>query len=172
MAYVIAAPEMMTSAATDLATIASNVSAAHLAAAAPTVAVIPAAADEVSAGIAHVFSQQAANYQALAGKAAAFHDRFVATLHASAGSFAATEAASAAALRPAAGGAMFLDSLVESAQALFAVLPQSVRGPLSVVGGFIGTLLIATVIIAIIGVVAVAIALLTLLGGFGLLPTT
>jgi hypothetical protein len=51
MSYVIEAPEMMTSAATDLATIGSNLSAAH-AAAAPTVAVAPAAADEVSAGIA------------------------------------------------------------------------------------------------------------------------
>ena len=35
MSYVIAAPEMMTSAATDLATIGSDLSAAHTAAAAP-----------------------------------------------------------------------------------------------------------------------------------------
>ena len=56
MSYVIAAPEIMTEAATDLATIGSTLSAAHLAAAAPTVAVLPAAADEVSAGIAHLFS--------------------------------------------------------------------------------------------------------------------
>jgi hypothetical protein len=41
MSYVIAAPEMMTSAATDLATIGSNLSAAHIAAAAPTLAVLP-----------------------------------------------------------------------------------------------------------------------------------
>jgi PE family len=45
MAYVIAAPEIMTSAATDLATIGSNVSADHMAAAAPTLAVLPAAAE-------------------------------------------------------------------------------------------------------------------------------
>src|SRR5690242_19401328 len=142
MAYVITAPEMMTGAATDLATIASNVGAAHLVAAAPTVAVTPAAADQVAAGIAQLFSQHAQDYQALAGKAAAFHDQFVATLHASAGSFAATEAASAAALRPAAGG-LFLNSLLDGAQALWAVLPQSVRGPLSVVGQFIATLVFA-----------------------------
>jgi hypothetical protein len=55
MPYVIAAPETMTSAATDFATIGSNLSAAHIAVAAPTVAVLPAAADEVSAGIAHLF---------------------------------------------------------------------------------------------------------------------
>jgi hypothetical protein len=41
MPYVIAAPEIMTSAATDLATIGSNLSAAHTAAAAPTLAVLP-----------------------------------------------------------------------------------------------------------------------------------
>ncbi|HWS94792.1 MAG TPA: PE domain-containing protein, partial [Mycobacterium sp.] len=37
MSYVIAAPEMMTAAATDLATIGSDLSAAHTAAAASTV---------------------------------------------------------------------------------------------------------------------------------------
>jgi hypothetical protein len=68
MSYVIAATEMMTAAATDLATIGSNLSAAHTAAAAPTVAVLPAAADEVSASIAHLFSAHAQNYQALAGR--------------------------------------------------------------------------------------------------------
>jgi hypothetical protein len=50
MSYVIAAPEIMTSAAADLAAIGSDLSAAHLAAAAPTVSLVPAAADEVSAG--------------------------------------------------------------------------------------------------------------------------
>ncbi|HWS93014.1 MAG TPA: PE family protein, partial [Mycobacterium sp.] len=50
MSSVIAAPELINTAATDLANIGSNLSAAHTAAAAPTTAVIPAAADEVSAG--------------------------------------------------------------------------------------------------------------------------
>ena len=48
-------------------------------AAAPTVALIPAAADEVSASIAHLFSQHAQDYQALAGQAAVFHEQFVHT---------------------------------------------------------------------------------------------
>ena len=100
MSYVIAAPEMMTSAATDLATIGSNVSAAHMAAAPPTVALVPAAADQVSASIAHLFSQHAANYQALAGQAAAFHEQFVQHLTANAGSFAGAEAANTALLQP------------------------------------------------------------------------
>jgi hypothetical protein len=93
MSFVIASPELMTSAATDLATIGSNVNAAHLAAAAPTVAVIPAAADEVSAGVAHLFSRYAAGFQSLAGQATAFHEQFVQNLTASAHSYAATEAA-------------------------------------------------------------------------------
>ncbi len=91
MAYVIAAPEMMTAATTDVATIGSNVSAAHMVAAGPTVAVVPAAADEVSAGIAQVFSQHAADYQALAGQAAAFNDQFVQRLTAGAFSYASIE---------------------------------------------------------------------------------
>jgi hypothetical protein len=56
MSYVIADPEIMTSAASDLARIGSDLSAAHAAAATRTLAVIPAAADEVSTGIAQLFS--------------------------------------------------------------------------------------------------------------------
>jgi hypothetical protein len=61
-------------------------------AAARTTSVVPAAADEVSASIAHLFSQHAANYQALAGQAAAFNDQFVQHLAASAGAYASAEA--------------------------------------------------------------------------------
>ena len=99
MSYVIAAPEMMTSAASDLAAIGSNVDAAHMVAAARTTSVIPAAADEVSAGIAHLFSQHAQDYHAVAGQAAVFHEQFVQHLTAGAHSYAATEAANAASLQ-------------------------------------------------------------------------
>ena len=102
MSLVVAAPELMAQAATDLANIGSALSAAHMAAVAPTVAVIPAAADEVSAGIAHLFSQHARDYQKLAGQAAAFHEQFAQHATASAGSYANTEAANAALLQPAA----------------------------------------------------------------------
>jgi hypothetical protein len=93
-----AAPQMLAAAATDVAAVGSTVSAAHLVAAAPTVAVIPAANDEVSAGIAQVFSRAAQEYHALAGQAAAFNQKFVQHLNAAAGSYAATEAANAASL--------------------------------------------------------------------------
>jgi PE family len=51
----------------------------------------------VSALIATQFSAHAANYQAVSAQAAAVHDMFVATLGASAGSYAATESANAVA---------------------------------------------------------------------------
>ncbi|MGO9385768.1 MAG: PE family protein [Mycobacterium sp.] len=116
MSYVIADPEMMTAAAADLATIGANVSAAHMVAAAPTVAVVPAAADEVSAGIAHLFSAHAQGYQALAGQAAAFNDQFVQTLKSGGAAYAQTEASSAASL---------LGSLLS-------LLPPSIQGDLGV----------------------------------------
>ena len=100
MSYVMAASEMIASAATDLATIGSDLGAAHTAAAASTVAVPPAAADEVSANIAQLFSRQAQDYQALAGRVAAFHEQFVQNLTASAGSYAGAEAANTALLQP------------------------------------------------------------------------
>ena len=99
MAYVIAAPEPMTAAAADLAGIGSTLSAAHMTAATPTIAMLPAAADEVSARIAQLFAGHAQEYQALAGRAAAFHEEFVRRLTASAGSYAGAEAANSSSLR-------------------------------------------------------------------------
>ena len=52
MSFVIAAPEMMTAAASDVANIGSTLSAANAAAAAPTTGIVAAAGDEVSAAIA------------------------------------------------------------------------------------------------------------------------
>lgn len=49
MQFVIAAPEFVAAAATDLANIGSTISAANVAAAAPTSGVLAAGADEVSA---------------------------------------------------------------------------------------------------------------------------
>src|ERR1700722_4526727 len=82
---------MMAAAATDLATIGSDLSIAHLAAAIPTVALAPAAADEVSAGVAHLFSRYAEDFQGLAAKATAFHENFAQHLTAGAHSYASAE---------------------------------------------------------------------------------
>ncbi|MGA9361458.1 MAG: PE family protein, partial [Mycobacterium sp.] len=97
MSYVIAAPEMMTSAAMDLAGLGSMLSEAHAVAAVPTTGILAAAEDEVSAAIASLFSGHAQAYQALGAQAAAFHDQFVQALTAGAGSYASAEAANVAA---------------------------------------------------------------------------
>jgi hypothetical protein len=96
--YVIAAEEPMVTASAELATIGSSLRMAHADAAAPTVVLVPAAADEVSAGIAQLFSRHAEHYQALAGHAAAFPERFAHNLTASARSYASTEGANASSL--------------------------------------------------------------------------
>ena len=102
MSLMMAATELIAAAATDVSAVGSSLDAAHLVAAAPTVAVVPAAADEISAGIAHLFSQHAQNYQAIAAQAAAFNQQFAQHLTSSAHSYAATEAANAASLAGAA----------------------------------------------------------------------
>jgi hypothetical protein len=126
MPYVIAAPEMIAAAATDLATIGSTLSAAHTAAT-PTLAVMPAAADEVSASVAHLFSQHAHDYQALAGQATAFHEQFVQHLNANAGSYAATEAASASLLQPLTASAGSFTSAIATLQGQILNLLNSVN---------------------------------------------
>jgi hypothetical protein len=97
MSFLTTQPEALISAAGELQTIGSAVEAGNAAAAAPTTGVIPAAADEVSALTAAQFAAQAALYQELSAQAAAIHQQFVSVLGASAGSYAATEAANAAA---------------------------------------------------------------------------
>jgi hypothetical protein len=97
MLFVTTQPEMLTAAAGKLTGIGSAMTAQNAAAATPTTGVVPAAADEVSALIATQFAAHAANYQAVSAQAAAVHDMFVATLGASAGSYAATESANAVA---------------------------------------------------------------------------
>ena len=99
MSFVTTQPEALTSTAAELHSIGSVVEAGNMAAAAPTTGVVPAAADEVSALTAAQFAAHAQMYQAVSAQAAAIHEMFVNTLGVSAGSYAATEAANAAASR-------------------------------------------------------------------------
>ncbi|MGB9303001.1 MAG: PE family protein, partial [Mycobacterium sp.] len=99
MSFVVAVPEFLVSAATDLAGIGSTLHAANAAAATQTTSVVAAAGDEVSAAIAELFSAHAQGFQALSAQAAAFHDDFVQALTAGAGAYAGTEAASASPLQ-------------------------------------------------------------------------
>ena len=88
MSYVMAAPETMAATATDLAGIGSELGEARRAATPPTVALLPAASDEVSASVAQVFSRYAEDFHGLAAQAAAFHVQFVQNLRTSAFSYA------------------------------------------------------------------------------------
>jgi PE family len=97
MSFVTTQPELLATAAGNLQGIGSTMAAGNAAAAAPTTGVVPAAADEVSALTAAQFAAHAEMYQAVSAQAAAINDMFVNTLGVSAGSYAATEAANAAA---------------------------------------------------------------------------
>ncbi|OBH07716.1 PE family protein [Mycobacterium sp. E1747] len=97
MSFVTTQPEALASAAGNLQSIGSALSAQNAAAAAPTTGVVPPAADEVSALTAAQFSAHAQLYQAVSAQGAAIHEMFVNTLRMSSGSYAVTESANAAA---------------------------------------------------------------------------
>lgn len=97
MSFVTTQPEALAAAAGNLQSIGAALNAQSAAASAPTTGVVPAAADEVSALTAAQFAAHANLYQAVAAQAAAIHEMFVATLKGSSESYAATEAANAAA---------------------------------------------------------------------------
>jgi PE family protein len=99
MSFVTTQPEMMSAAAGNLQGIGAGIATQNAAAADPTTAVVPAAADEVSALTATQFATHAQLYQTVSAQAATVHDMFVSTLGVSAGSYAATEAANVVATR-------------------------------------------------------------------------
>ena len=101
MSFMLVAPDILQTAATDIAQIGSAVSAGNLAAAIPTTEMAAAAADEVSAAIAAVLGTHAKEYQAAAAQAATFNQQFVLALRAAQASYVGTEAAIAGALGPA-----------------------------------------------------------------------
>lgn len=97
MSFVTTQPEALSAAALNLQAIGSAMTAHNAAVAAPTTGVVPAAADEVSALTAARFAAHGQAYQAVSAQAASIHAMFVGMLTSSAGSYAATEAANAAA---------------------------------------------------------------------------
>lgn len=93
MSFVNAHPETLTSAADTLSStgfaLASQNEAAHIV----TTAVVPPSADNVSAMLAARFAMQAQLYHQVSAQATAIHEMFVATLNASANTYATAEAA-------------------------------------------------------------------------------
>lgn len=98
--YLAAAPDLIAAAATDAASVGSALTEAHTAAAAQTVTLVPAAADEVSAATAKLFSGYAQKFHAVGAQASAFHDQFVQRVKGSAGAYAGIEAGNAASFQP------------------------------------------------------------------------
>ncbi|MBV9319249.1 MAG: PE domain-containing protein [Mycobacterium sp.] len=97
MSFVTTLPEALAAAAAQLQTLGSSMAAENAAAAAPTTAIAPAAADEVSALQATQFTAFGNLYQAVSAQAQAIHQMLVGTLGTNAGSYTATEAANQAA---------------------------------------------------------------------------
>lgn len=97
--FVIAQPESLAVAAVRLQQIGSALASERAATAPPMTGVVPAASDVVSMLTAAQFVRHAQMFQAFSAQAAELHEKFVTTLAASAGSYAATEAANAAATR-------------------------------------------------------------------------
>ncbi len=95
MSFVVTAPEFVQAAAQDLAGIRSTLAEASASAAAPTTAVVAAAEDEVSTGVAALFGAVGHEYQVLSARAMAFHEQFVNLLNAGAGAYLSTEVANA-----------------------------------------------------------------------------
>ena len=99
MSVLVVAPEVVTSAAADLDTIASAVNAAHDAAAVRTTGFAAAAADEVSAAMASLFAKFGQEFQVLGARASAFHQQFVQALSSGSRAYSAAEAAGASLLQ-------------------------------------------------------------------------
>ena len=98
MPNVIAQPEVLAAAAGKLHTINEVLRAGNAAAAAPTIGLTPAAGDVVSALTAAQFASHAQLYQTVSAHAATVQEFMATMLSASSGSYAATEAANAAAV--------------------------------------------------------------------------
>jgi PE family protein/histidine phosphatase superfamily protein (branch 1) len=99
MSSVFVVPDLLETAAADVARIGSAVTAGNLAAAIPTTELAAAGADEVSAAIAALFGAHAQEFQASAAQATTYYEQFVRNLSAAAASYTATEATIASSLR-------------------------------------------------------------------------
>lgn len=86
-------PAAMAATAAQMQTLGMTMTASNAAAAAPTIGVLPPAADPISALLALAFSTHGGVYQAAGGIATAVNELAVATMGVSAASYEATEAA-------------------------------------------------------------------------------
>ncbi|WP_415823707.1 PE family protein, partial [Mycobacterium basiliense] len=99
MSFVVAVPEMVAAAVSDVAGVGAMIDAANAAAAGATVGIAAAGGDEVSAAIAALFSGHAQAYQRVGAEVAVFHARFEQALSVGARAYSGAEAANAALLQ-------------------------------------------------------------------------
>ncbi|WP_142282281.1 PE family protein, partial [Mycobacterium sp. IEC1808] len=95
MSFLVALPNGLEAAATDLAGIGYSLGEVNRVVAAATTELLPAGADDVSAAIADVFGAHGRAYQTLGTQAAAFHQQFAQAVQAGAAAYAGAEAANA-----------------------------------------------------------------------------
>jgi hypothetical protein len=93
MSFVNSEPELLSSAAGNLAGIGESMQSGTAAAAGPTTGVVPPAADVVSALTAHMFAAHGQLYQMMCQQAAVIHHQLATTLGTNAGAYTAAEAA-------------------------------------------------------------------------------
>ncbi|HWS93724.1 MAG TPA: PE-PPE domain-containing protein, partial [Mycobacterium sp.] len=122
MTSLLTQPELITTAAANVADIRSAISAAKSAAAGPTTGVVAAAADEVSAAAAKLFGAYAQEYQSVLAQAGVFHEEFAAALASAGSAYAAAEAANASAISGA------LVQLTAPVRSLFGATPALLGG--------------------------------------------
>lgn len=91
-------PDEVAAAASELGNIGSTINSANSAAAFPTTGLVASGADDVSLGVAELFSAHAQSYQNFSGQLEAFHQAFVQNLTANAKAYGDAEAANTAAL--------------------------------------------------------------------------
>ncbi|WP_156803256.1 PE family protein, partial [Mycobacterium gordonae] len=81
MTQLFAAPQLIASAATDLAGIGSSIKEANIIAASRTTAVAAAGTDEISVAVAALFGGYAREYQVIGARVAGWQEQFVVSLH-------------------------------------------------------------------------------------------
>ncbi|WP_255730908.1 MULTISPECIES: PE family protein [Mycobacterium] len=128
MSFVHVGPDALKAAAASIADIGTEINSANAAAALPTTGVVAAAADQVSAQIAALFSSHAQGYQQLSAQVTAFHDKIVQAMGAGASAYANAESSAARTLVNAVNA--------PAAQLLGHALPSPGALAGNVVGGF------------------------------------
>lgn len=99
MSVLSVAPESLASAAADLESIRAALDTAKAAVAGPTTNLTAAAADEVSAAVATLFTSYGREFQALSARVGTFHQQFVRALSAASSSYLSAESVNAATLQ-------------------------------------------------------------------------